>query len=362
MAGQLRIAVVGVGRIGVFHAQHVQEVGAEGGDCELTAVVDAHGDLAARAAAQLQPHQEATISVFGTVEELIASGVSDGAVIASRTEDHHAHAGALVAAGQRVLLEKPLTGSVATAAEFAAHLDGDPIRRRAVMLAFMRRFDAPLIHARELMRAGRIGKIFKLVSVLEDPIPPPDGYSSPGLLADMSVHNIDEVIWLTGRLPQRVTGVGARLYNQKITSVREDFDDVLLQMWLDEDVVAQVQVSRNHVAGYRNETVMYGEEGLIHVGRFCEDPRHVSCEVYGRKGEVLDRRVFRMRDYGRPVPVFMERFGPAYKAELVHFAAQCRRGEPFDVDHDDGLRALKVVAAGATSLCTREQAVVVDDD
>ena len=362
MADRLGIAVVGVGRIGVFHAQHVQEVSAELGDCELVAVVDGHEDLATQVAARLQPQQEAAIGVFETVEELIAAGASDGAVIASRTEDHYAHAAALVEAGQRVLLEKPLTDSMATAAEFAAHLNGDSIRQRAVMLAFMRRFDAPLIHARELMKAGRIGKVFKLVSVLEDPVPPPDGYRSPGLLPDMSVHNIDEVIWLTGGFPQKVTGVGARLYNQKITSVREDFDDAFLQMWLAEDVVAQVQVSRNHVAGYRNETVVYGEEGHIHVGRFCEDPLRVSCEAYGRNGEVLDERVFRMRDYGRPVPVFMERFGPAYKAELIHFVAQCRRDEPFEVDHDDGLRALKVAEAGAKSLVTHEQGAAVDDD
>jgi len=362
MADKLGIAVVGVGRIGVFHAQHVQEVGAELGNCELVAVVDAYGDLAAQVAAKLQPRQAAEVRAFKSVEELIASGASDGAVIASRTADHHAHAGALVEAGQRVLLEKPLTGSLASTTEFAAHLNADPSRRHAVMLAFMRRYDAPLVHARELMRAGRIGKVFKIVSVLEDPVPPPDGYSSPGLLADMSVHNIDEVIWLTGGFPKRVTGVGARLYNQKITSVREDFDDVFLQMWLDDDVVAQVQVSRNHVAGYRNETVMYGEEGLIHVGRFCEDPLLVSCLTYGRGGEVLDKREFRMRNYGKSVPVFMERFGPAYKAELIHFATQCQRDEPFDVDHDDGLRAMRVVDAGVTSLCTHDRAAAVSDD
>ena len=33
-----------------------------------------------------------------------------------------------------------------------------------------------------------------------------------------------------------------------------------------------------------------------------------------------------MRDYGRPVPEFVDRFGPAYRAELAHFIEQCRRG------------------------------------
>ena len=54
MAECFRIAVVGVGRIGAFHARHVQELASERGDCALTAVVDGYGDLAAEIAAQLQ--------------------------------------------------------------------------------------------------------------------------------------------------------------------------------------------------------------------------------------------------------------------------------------------------------------------
>ena len=125
------------------------------------------------------------------------------------------------------------------------------------MLAFMRRFDAALIHAREML-TERIGRIFKIVSILEDSPPPPEGYQSPGLLTDMAVHNADEIIWLTGRDPVAVTGTGARLYNQKISSVREEIDDAFVQLWLADDAIGQIQVSRNHVAGYRNETCIYG--------------------------------------------------------------------------------------------------------
>ena len=46
MVDPFRIAVIGVGRIGVFHARHVQELASERGDCVLAAVVDGYGDLA----------------------------------------------------------------------------------------------------------------------------------------------------------------------------------------------------------------------------------------------------------------------------------------------------------------------------
>ena len=57
MAKRFRIAVIGVGRIGAFHARHVQELASERGDCALTAVVDGYGDLAAEVTAQLQAGQ-----------------------------------------------------------------------------------------------------------------------------------------------------------------------------------------------------------------------------------------------------------------------------------------------------------------
>ena len=359
MVNSFRIAVVGVGRIGVFHARHVQELAREHGDCVLAAVVDGYGDLAERVAAQLQTDQEMPIEVFKDVEELVAAGAVDGAFIASRTEDHYRDARTLIDAGRRGLLEKPLTHSVETAREFAAYLDGDEFRRTALMQAFMRRFDAPLLYAKELLDQGVVGTPFKIVSVLEDPVPPPKGYNSAGLLADMAVHNIDEILWLSGQRPERVAGFGSLLYNQQITEVKEDFDDAFLQLYFPGALVGQVTVSRNHVAGYRNETWVYGAEGVVHVGAFGADPLRVDVEVLGRRG-LIERRDFALRDYGAEVPVFIERFGPAYKAELAYYIDQCRSGAPFNVDHGDGLRALEVAVVGSGALRGKEGGVEVN--
>ena len=59
------------------------------------------------------------------MEELRQAGLVDGAVIASRTEDHYADARTLIDAGLRVMLEKPLTHSLESAREFGIrHLLG----------------------------------------------------------------------------------------------------------------------------------------------------------------------------------------------------------------------------------------------
>ena len=334
----LNLAVIGLGRIGVAHAVHAKELESEGGS-RLAALVDPDRQRAEKLAADLA----GDIAVFGSVAELIESGAADAAVIATPTVLHQEHAEALIRAGQRVLLEKPLTASLADGRAFAAQLDREA--PNALMLAFQRRFDKPLLHAKRLLDEGAVGRPFKVVSFLEDSGPLPDGYRSPGLLNDMAVHNVDEISWLLGQRATRALSLGSRIYSHRLTTASEDFDDALLYLWFGDDAVGQIQTGRNHVPGYRVETWIYGEEGAIHVGRFEQRRFDVIVEAYGRK-ERIAQQTYTMRDYGEAMPEFVDRFGPAYKAELAEFIERCKSGKPFSITHRDGLAAMEVLEAG----------------
>jgi myo-inositol 2-dehydrogenase/D-chiro-inositol 1-dehydrogenase len=341
--------------MGVIHALHAHELARESGCCALAALVDADIERARSFAAQ----SGGDIPVFASVEQLAAANVCQASVIVTPTGNHREHAATLIAAGHRVLLEKPLTGSLEADREFAAELDH--AHPHALMLAFQRRFDAPLQYAKDLVDRGAIGRIFKIYSALEDSNPAPNGYNSGGILPDMSVHNVDEILWLTGRTPRAALVIGSRIYSHRLTTCQEDFDDALLYLWFDGEMVAQVQVTRNHVSGYRVETLIFGEEGQIHVGRFDQKPFEIAVEAYGRRGrpEPIAYRTFGMRDYQRPLPEFIDRFGPAYKAELAAFIECCRSGSPFPTTHRDGLRAQEVITAGMQAIISPEQAVAV---
>ncbi len=354
MSEKLKVAVAGLGRMGMIHALHVHEL-AEEGACTITALVDA--DLS-RAQAFAKANG-LNVALFATVQELAAARVADATVIVTPTPDHRECATALIRAGQRVLLEKPLTGTLQGDREFAAELDRD--YPNALMLAFQRRFDAPLQYAKQLMEAGTIGRVFKIYTSLEDSNPAPNGYVSGGILPDMSVHNVDEVLWLTGQMPTRAAVIGSRIYSHKHTTSEEDFDDALLYLWFPDELVAQVQVSRNHVSGYRVESIIFGEQGQIHVGHFDQKFFDITVEVYGKRGsaEPISRKTFPMRDYGKPLAEFIDRFGPAYKAEIAAFLDCCRAGTPFPSTHRDGLRAQGVISAGMRGIITPEQAAAV---
>lgn len=356
MSERLKIAVAGLGRMGTVHALHLYELACESHDCELAALAEIDAGRARRFIAEIG----CEVPVFSSIEELAKSNAPDATVIVTPTEKHREHAAMMIASGNRVLLEKPLTGTLEDDREFAAELDR--AHPNSLMLAFQRRFDGPLIYAKQLMQSGLIGRVFKIYSALEDSNPAPNGYRSGGILADMSVHNVDEVLWLSECTPVKALAIGSNLYSHALTTCQEDFDDALLYLWLEGNAIAQIQVSRNHVSGYRVETVLFGEQGQIHVGHFDQKPFEVVVEAYGRRGraEPLAYRKFQMRDYGRPLPEFVDRFGPAYKAELRAFIDCCRDSTPFPTTHRDGLRAQEVISAGMKGMTGSAQAVAVE--
>ena len=203
--------------------------------------------------------------------------------------------------------------------------------------------------------------MFKIYSSLEDSCPAPNGYVSGGILPDMSIHNVDEVLWLTGKMPKAAAVIGSRIYSSALTTAVEDFDDALLYLWFEEQLACQIQVSRNHVSGYRVESIIFGEQGQIHIGHFDQKFFDISVEVYGRRGaqEPIARRSFAMRDYGKPLAEFIDRFGPAYKAEVAAFIDCCVAGTPFPITHRDGLKAQKVIAAAMQSVIGPDQVAAV---
>jgi len=347
----LRLGVAGLGRMGMIHALHIHELAQETDLCRLTAVATQDKN---EADAFLKMTGGAT-PVFEDMESFRKAGVCDVSVIATNTPLHRAHALMMIEAGQRVFLEKPLTGTLEGDRAFAELLERK--HPQALMLGFQRRFDAPTLYAKHLIDNDTIGRVFKIYSSLEDSGPAPDGFASPGILADMGVHNVDEVAWFSGRKPERALAVGSRVFSHRLTTCDEDFDDALMLLDFGNELIAQIQVTRNHVSGYRGETVVYGEKGMIRVGSFRQKLLEVTVEVYGNRDakEPIALKTFEMRRYNQPLPEFIDRYGAAYKDELRTFLTCCRSGEPFPVNHLDGLRAQEIVAGAMGALIPREK-------
>src|SRR5258708_7729791 len=114
MSEPLKVALAGLGRMGQIHALHVHELAQETGSCALAAIADMDVERARTYAAQIG----CKVRIFASVEELADAGVCNATVIVAPTDNHRKHATVLVKAGHRVMLEKPLTGSIETDREF----------------------------------------------------------------------------------------------------------------------------------------------------------------------------------------------------------------------------------------------------
>ena len=331
--------------MGMIHALHIHELAQESDLCRLTCVSTIDRPAADRFLAM----SGTTTPVFDSIEMLAKSHVCDVTIVATNTPLHREHALMMIEAGQRVFLEKPLTGTLQGDRDLAELLERE--HPHALMLGFQRRFDAPTLFAKQLIDQDAIGRVFKIYSALEDSGPAPDGFSSPGILADMAVHNVDEVVWLSGRKPMSAFAVGSRIFSHRLTTCNEDFDDALMLLDFGDELIGQIQVSRNHVSGYRGETVIYGEKGLIRIGCFNQKLLEVTVEAYGKRDakQPIAFKTFAMGRYDQPLPEFIDRFGAAYKEELRTFLECSRSGEPFPVTHLDGLRAQEIVAAAMSA-------------
>jgi predicted dehydrogenase len=342
--------------MGMIHALHIHELARESDLCRLTCV-SATDQKSADAFHSLSG---IATPFFDNIEALAKSGLCDVAIIATNTPLHREHALMMIQAGHRVFLEKPLTGTLQGDREFAALLERD--HPQALMLGFQRRFDAPLLYARQLIDQGAIGRIFKIYSALEDSSPAPNGFFSPGILADMAVHNVDEIVWFTGRKPKSALAIGSRIFNHRHTTCQEDFDDALMLLDFGDELIGQLQVTRNHVSGYRGETLIFGERGQIHIGRFNQKLLEVIVEAYGTREaqQPIANKTFSMRRYEQPLPEFINRFGEAYKEELRTFLECCRSGKAFPITHRDGQLAQEIVAGAMSAVIQKEDMATID--
>ena len=137
---KLRAAVIGVGYLGRFHAQKYATLP----DCTLVGVVDQRPEAAAQVASELG------VRALGDYRELF--GQVDAVSIVTPTPLHCEMARAFLEHGAHVLVEKPITETVAQAQELIALARQ---RGRVLQVGHLERFNPVIIAAEPLLRSPR---------------------------------------------------------------------------------------------------------------------------------------------------------------------------------------------------------------
>ena len=140
-----RIAVAGAGYIGVAHMGVAQA----SPTCTLSAVVDPAPGAAQTAA-------EAGVSLYRSLEELIAKDRPDGVILATPNPLHVLQALQCIDAGLPILLEKPIAPTVAEGERLLNEVEAKKAR---VLIGHHRAHSPIMAKAREVIESGVLGRL-----------------------------------------------------------------------------------------------------------------------------------------------------------------------------------------------------------
>jgi myo-inositol 2-dehydrogenase/D-chiro-inositol 1-dehydrogenase len=320
----MRVGLAGAGRIGAFHASTLASLDG----VEEVVLGDSRPDVALAVAADL-PHARAV-----DIDALVGAGI-DALVIATSTPGHAPLLRAAVAAGLPTFCEKPVAATLAETIDVVRVVEASGV---PVHIGFQRRFDTGYQRARDAVRSGELGFVHTLRANTSDRRPPDPGYvpTSGGIFRDCSVHDCDVVRFVTGHEVERVYAVGGNR-GEAFFADAGDVDSGAALLTLDDDTLALLSTTRYHGQGHDVRLEVLGSQGSVAVG--LDDSlalRSVEDGVDFPAGPAHDS--------------FMDRFRPAYRAELTYFlsVADGRATSPCTVR--DALEAFRVAEACALSL------------
>ncbi len=326
------IGLLGAGRIGKVHALAVTRTPG----ARLVAVADAIAGAAESLAAEYGAEAR-------TVAAIEAAGDIDAVLICTPTDTHADLIERFARAGKAVFCEKPIDLSLA---RVRACIDVVAETGATLMIGFNRRFDPDFRALKAAIEAGRIGSVEMVSITSRDPGPPPIAYieRSGGLFRDMMIHDFDIARWLLGEEVETVQAAGSVLVDPAIGAVG-DIDSASVILVTASGRHAAISNSRRATYGYDQRIEVLGSKGAA----FAENTAEANVAVATADGFV------------RPplLNFFMDRYTAAYAAEIAAFLEAIASGGAPPTTGQDGLMALALADAAATSLAEGGRAVRV---
>jgi myo-inositol 2-dehydrogenase/D-chiro-inositol 1-dehydrogenase len=322
----IRFALFGCGRIGRVHADSI-DVHPR---AELAWVYDpiesAALDVAKRYGAESAPN----------VDSAIDDPSIHAVVIASATPTHVDLLSRAVRAGKAVLCEKPIDLDLARVDQCWGEIGG---LNPTVLVGFNRRFDPSFREVKERIAAGDIGRLEQLTIVSRDPAPAPREYlaASGGLFRDMTIHDFDLARFFLGDVAE-VYATGANVVADYIAELG-DIDSAVVVLRTADGALCHITNSRRCVFGYDQRLEAFGSAGMLSVGN--QHPTSVRLSAATQTEAAPEYLNF-----------FIDRYTPAYRAELDRLITAVEQGSQPSPGFADGREALALADAALESLRT----------
>ena len=301
MPRPIRTAVVGTGYLGKFHVQKYATLP----NSRLIAVVDANQTTATSLAEQY------SVQAFTRCEELF--GEVDAVSIAAPTSLHHSIACSCLSNGINVLVEKPITTTLAEADELIALATK---HNRVLQVGHMERFNAAVLALNNVLTEPRFIESHRLA-------PFKLRATDVNVILDLMIHDIDIILNLVKANVIDIAANGAKVMSNEtdIANVRISFDN---------GCVANITASRISLKAERKM-------------RIFQDECYISVDFQNR---ILSQHQKTKEESESGIPKIQSseqtfENDDALKTEIAAFLHAIETNSPPVVSGEDGRRALE---------------------
>lgn len=333
MPEQLRIGVVGCGRMGGFHIRNYSQL-----DCaQLVAVADPSEESRRRALGDTR------VAEYADWREMIEFGAEelDAISIACPSEFHADVALAALAAGLHVLVEKPIATTLPDALRMrGAALEAD----RKLMVGHVERFNPAVEKLRELVADGRLGTVYRAHATRVGPLP--TRIQDTGVAIDLATHDLDVMQHVLDSSIHEIYADGGRFMHDS----QEDLLTCLARFGDPGQAQTLGLLDVNWLTPEKKrEIALIGENGLLRASYITQDVWFVESTTAPLQWDGLS--MLRGDGEGAAVRFSLAKAEPL-RAELEAFCRCVLDDTPEPVSAHDGVKAL------AAALAVRESAAV----
>jgi predicted dehydrogenase len=327
---KLRIAVIGVGHLGKIHARLLRQVE----DAELVGIVDPVE------AARIAVGDDLKIPAHADHRPLI--GQIDAAIIATPTRYHHSVAADLLSHGVHVLVEKPITPSVADAKDLVSLASDLAL---VLQVGHVERFNPAFVAAQPHIAGPKYIESFRTAPYTCRSV-------DVGVVLDLMIHDLDLVLALAKSEVRSVEALGAAVFgpNEDWAQARLTFASGCVANLTASRVSPTVQ--RSLAAHWQEGSAMLDfaakKASLVSHEPIQEQPIDVLKSTPAEQAQIKERL---FQDY-LPLTELPVLDSNAILEEQRDFVASIRQSRQPQVSGQDGLAALDAAERVLASIAT----------
>ncbi len=314
MTDEVRVGVIGAGWMGETHLRSYRAAGAR-----IVGIASRTPERARELADRYGAE-----AIYPDAQTLIDQARPDGVSVTTAEHDHVEPTRYALEHGVGVLLEKPIASTLDDALAIA-----EVVRSSGSLLvpAHVLRFTPPYRALKDRVAAGEIGDVLAISARRDRTLAIARHYAHIHPIFLTAIHDIDQILWLTGSRFVRVRALEHRAIDHG------QADIAWAQGELASGAIASISVAQVHPEG----SLLTNSDRI---------------EVYGSKGvAVIDvsTPLVTVRAAHTYAPDWLlepEDGTGAFGAEIAHFCDCLRRGKPSDVvSIDDAVAGIRVADA-----------------